>query len=219
MLTLLLNLALSALWSKPIDTGCTLSASHKGDRALISCRSGDGLKLSVTTADGQSLSVEDIDAVLGDAVPTGSPEWSPSGRFVALEVGLDEEPGVLLIDAIDKPSAVLIDRPLIAMQIAAAGPRWHSSGDWLVFHTSGAGGDLSNEGVYALRVKDRTMFRLLVANVRSMAVSGATLYVVRVNVEADGKGELLAFNIDDLVRKAVRVVPVENARRARHEKR
>jgi hypothetical protein len=209
-------LILASLWSKPVDSGCTLSASYKGDRALMSCKSEDGLTLSVTTADGRSLSVDDIDAVLRDAVPTGLPEWSPSGRFVALEVGLDEEPGVLLIDASDKPSAVLIDRPLIPMQIAAAGPQWHSSGDWLVFHTSGAGGALANEGVYALRLKDRAIFRLLTASVRSMALSEATLYVVRVSVEANGKGELLALNIDDLMRKAVRVVPVENAARTRH---
>ena len=216
--SVLLNLALASLWSKPVDSGCTVSASRNGDRALMSCRTGYGLTLSVIMADGRSIPVKDVDAVLRDAVPTGCPEWSPSGRFVALEVGLDEEPGVLLIDASDKPSAVLMDRPLVPMQIAAAGPQWHSSGDWLVFHTSGAGGVLANEGVYALRLQDRAIFRLLAANVRSMALSGPTLYVVRVNVESNGKGELLAFNIDDLMKKLVRVIPVENASRARHEK-
>lgn len=149
----------------------------------------------------------------------GSPEWSPSGRFVAFEVGLDEEPGVLLIEANDQPSAVLIDRPLIPLQIAAAGPQWHSSGNWLLFHTSGAGGVLANESVYALRMKDRAIFRLLASSVRSLALSDDTLYVVRVNVEADGKGELLAFDVEDLIRKAVRVAPGENAARARHQKR
>lgn len=218
MLSLVLNLALVTLWSKPVDSNCTVSANRRGDRALLSCRTGDGLRLSVVTADGRSLPVGDVDAVLHDAVPTESPEWSQSGRFVAFEVGLDEEPGVVLVDVSDKPSAVLIDRPLIPMQIAAAGPRWHSSDDWLLFHTSGAGGALANEGVYALRLADRAIFRLLAANVRSMAVSEATLYVVRVNVEADGKGEVLAFKVDDLIRKGVRVVPVENAARARHEK-
>jgi hypothetical protein len=214
----LLHLAPASLWAKPADRACTLSASHKADRALLSCRTGDTVALSVVTADGRALSVEDVDGVLRDAVPVESPQWSPSGRFVALEVGLDEEPGVLLIDVHDKPSAVLIDRPLIPMQIAAAGPQWHPSGEWLLFHTSGAGGDLANEGVYALRLQDRAIFRLLAANVRSMGVSGATLFVVRLNIEANGKSELLALDIDDLMRKGVRVFPVENTERARHEK-
>lgn len=167
-LSLLLNVVLTILWSKPVDSGCTLSASPKGDRTLVTCSSGGTLTLLLMTADGRALPVEDLDAVLHNAVPTGSPEWSPSGRSIALEVGLDEEPGVLMIEARDKPSAVLIDRPLIPMQIAAAGPQWHSSGDWLVFHTSGSGGVLANEGVYALRVKDRVVFKLLASSVRSM---------------------------------------------------
>lgn len=209
LLTTVISLSLQAL-----DSGCTLSTGHNADRALMSCMTDGALTLSVRTADGRSFSVEDVDAVLPDAVPAGAPEWSPSGRFVALEVGLDEEPGVLLIDVSDKPTAVLIDRPLIPLKIAAAGPQWHPSGDWILFHTSGAGGDFSNEGVYALRLRDRAIFRLLASNVRSMAVSGATLYVVRVNVDAPGKGEFLTFNIDELIRKGIRIVRGAHAARA-----
>jgi hypothetical protein len=217
-LLLLSGLARNSLWSKPVDSGCTVSTNRTGDRALVSCRTEDALSLSVATSDGRLLPVEDIDAVLGDAMPTGSPEWSLSGRFVALEVALDEEPGVLLIEVRDKPVAIFVDRPLVPMQIAAAGPQWHPSGDWLVFRTSGAGGVLANEGVYALRLRDRAIYRLLATSVRSMALSGATMYLVSVTAEADGAGELLTFNVDDLIRKAVRVVPGGRTARARHEK-
>src|SRR3712207_8501630 len=50
-----------SVWSRPVDGGCALSASHKGDRALMSCRSADALALTVWSADGRSLPVEDVD--------------------------------------------------------------------------------------------------------------------------------------------------------------
>lgn len=206
----LLSLVVNPLWSKPIDTACTLSASHNGKTVLTSCRSQEALALTLVTSDGRSLPVEDVDAVMRDAVPTASPLWSPSDEFVVMEVALDEEPGVLLIEVSDTPNARLFDRSLTRMQLSATGPQWHS-GEWLVFHTSGTGGDLAMEGVYALRLKDRVLFRLLSLNATRIAVTHTTLYVSHMPISPGGKRALSAFPMRVLLEKATRVAPGDAA--------
>jgi hypothetical protein len=217
IISLILSSVLTTFGAQPVDNDCRLS-SGRSNSVLMACRSEDGLHLWVVSADGRRTRVEDVDRVLPDAVPVGTFASSPSGEFAALEVALDEESGVLLVDMSDKPSVTLLDRPLIPMQIAAAGPQWHPSGEWLLFVTSGTGGDLAKEGVYGLRMKDRAIFRITAANTTTFALADDTLYVVRKAVEAK-TSELVGVSFAGALKSAIQVVPSErSASRRRAEK-
>lgn len=122
MLPLLLVIsAAAALWTLPLDSNCHVWPNRRGDRALIACTSERGLQLAVLASDGTKVEVQRIDRDIAEmGVASGPAEWSPTGKQVALEIGLDKEPGVLLIDVSDVPSAVFVDRGLAAASVSGA---------------------------------------------------------------------------------------------------
>lgn len=193
------------LWSSPVGPDCATSASGREPLVLMLCNSEDGLQMSIVRSGGRTTPVRDVDAVLRNAFVTRAPAWAPSGRFVAVEVALDEEPGVLLVDVAGSPSVVFVDKALIPLGVALEHPQWRSS-EWLVFRTSGMGADLYKEGIYALRMRDRAIFRLLAFDVREFTVTAQTLYVTGRPVRSTVPARLLAFSFEQLLKGAVAVV-------------
>ena len=192
MIALAVLLSLAPLWSKAGGEDCLLSASPKGERTLMACRTADGWQLSLIAPDGRIARMTDVDAdALHGVVSTTVAVWSPTGRNVALEIGFDEEPGVFLIDAGESPSAVLIDRALAKQNVSATDPQWTAAGDWLLFRTSGTG-EHANEGVYAVRLKDRAIVRLVPGIVKAFTLAGNTLIVSKTDKQ------LVAFAFDKL---------------------
>ena len=102
--------------------------------------------------------------------------WSPTEQFVALDAGFDTASTVILID--NKGQRVVdVGAMLFAVGVDPEGPVWDSNGEWLVFHTTGAGANLNNDGVYAVRIADMTLYRLLRGQVRSVSIAKDTLTV------------------------------------------
>src|SRR5687768_1507963 len=82
-----------------LGNDCHVWPNHRGDRALTACRSDDAMRLALVSRDGKTIQVHQVDGgVVQSAVPSGPAVWSPADTHVALEIGLDEEPGILLID-------------------------------------------------------------------------------------------------------------------------
>ena len=113
---------------------------------------------------------EDVDHVLRDARMIGDPVWSSDGSSVALEVALDEEPGVLLVTLGPQLRVHFVDKSLLHLGLSGMGPAWSLDGQWLLFHTSGTGSSLREEGIYGYRLSDGRTYRLLRARVNSIAV-------------------------------------------------
>lgn len=211
-------LSAAAILSVPLSDDCGFFPSPSGDRVLLACRPSGELRLTVTTAGGQTTTIDDVETDMArHAVPTGPAAWSPYGDAVALEIGLDEEPGVLLITLKDRPTAIFVDRVLADANVSGAQPHWDRSGEWLIFATSGTG-DWANEGVYALRINDGAVFRLLDAVPRRIKVAGDFLYVERVDRDAPERSILANFKIPELIRGGERVATVDMPRRRRQQK-
>lgn len=202
---LLAILSAAALWSSPMANHCVFFPAPKGERVLLACRPGDAMQLAVVGLDGRRTEIADIEPdMVSGGVPTGPAAWSPTGDHVALEIGLDEEPGVLLITLGERPSALFVDRVLVDAGVSGAQPQWDSSGKWLIFATSGTG-EWNREGVYAMRVADGAVFRLLTAVPRSLRVADDVLYLQRVDRADPAKSDLAVFRLPALLRSAERV--------------
>jgi hypothetical protein len=207
-----------ALLSRPLPEGCVHFPSAKGGRVLQACRPGDELQLTVLESDGRSTSINRIEAdMVSGGVPTGPAAWSPSGDRVALEIGLDEEPGILLIDLTGEPSAIFVDRVLVDANVSGAQPQWSASGEWLIFATSGTG-DWNHEGVYGLRISDGGVFRLVTAVPRSMEVVDDVLYLKRVDRADPARSELVEFKLRTLLAQAERIATLSSPARERRNK-
>jgi hypothetical protein len=204
--TFLVLISIAPMATFPVGSDCGFWPNHKGDRVLIACESDDGLHLSLLTVGGARRPIASGDAdVMRQAVASGPATWSPADSHVALEVGLDEEPGVLLIDAGDNPSADFVDKVLVESNVSGAGPQWDVSGDWLIFRTSGTG-DWAHEGVYARRIKDTAVFKLLGTVPRAMVVSNNTLFMSRSVENMPGQAEWLIFDLPKLLQQGKPVV-------------
>ena len=103
------------------------------------CRPDDVSSLVVHTADSAATRVQSERDIAGGGVPTGPAAWSPSSDRVALEIRLDEEPGILLIDLRGHPTGVFVDRALVDSNVSGTQPQWDTPGKWLIFATSGTG--------------------------------------------------------------------------------
>jgi hypothetical protein len=211
---LVLLLSTLTLWSLPFAEDCVFFPNLRGDRVLIACRPADELLLTVYSADGRSTQVGAIDQAVRGGVPTGPAAWSPSGDRVALEIGLDEEPGILLISLLGKPSAIFVDQILVDANVSGAQPQWDPSGEWLIFATSGTG-DWKSEGVYAMRVRDGVVFRLLSVVPRRMRIAGDFLYLDQLDRADPSRSDLKAFRLSALLKSGHQVA----ASRERIEKR
>lgn len=162
-----------------LDTGgaasdCRSWPSRTGDRSLVACRQG-GITIASLRVGESAFVVRDGSGLLAESA-IHSAVWSPAEQFVALDVGLDEASTVVLVD--NKGERVVdIGSMLSTPDVDAEGPVWDSKGDWLVFHTTGAGGNLNNDGVYAVRMADMTVHRFLLAQVSDVAITNDTLKV------------------------------------------
>lgn len=186
----------------PIDPDCSVWPNQKGDGLLMACGSSEGLQLCLITSDGRRTAVDNVDAP--DAVATGPVAWSPTDSYVAIEIGLDEEPGILLIDVSERPSAIFVDKVLVSANVSGAGPQWDSTGGWLVFRTSGTG-DWENEGIYTRRIADGETFKLIDAVPRSMTISNGSLFLTRRVGTDPTKADLLIFRLPELLRDRMRI--------------
>lgn len=215
---ILLVLAATAAWSMPFADDCVFAPNRKGTRVLVACRPGDTMLLTLVDAAGKGVPVEVADAEIAEGgVPTGPAAWSPADDLVAIEIGLMEEPGVLLIDTGAAPRAVFVDAILADDGVSGARPQWDRSGAWLLFQTSGTG-EWDQEGVYAVRVRDRVLFRLLKVVPRQMQVAGDTLYVTEVDRADPALRTLRSYDLPKLLQDGVRVGPIEAAPRERAPK-
>ncbi|HKR62133.1 MAG TPA: hypothetical protein VJZ00_00265 [Thermoanaerobaculia bacterium] len=175
------------------------------------------MRLAFMAKDGTTIEVQRVDSdIAQSAVATGPAAWSPADTHVALEIGLDEEPGVLLIDVSRQPSAVFVDRALASANVSGAGPQWDSSGAWLVFRTSGTG-EWENEGIYAREIKGGAMLKLVAGVPRSMTVASDTLFVTLLQADDRRKDELVIFDLPTLLKQGSRVA-IANSARKRTEK-
>jgi hypothetical protein len=214
----LLVLAATTAWSMPLADDCLFAPNRTGTRLLVACRPDDTMLLTLVDATGKRVPVEVVDADIAEGgVPTGPAAWSPSGDLVALEIGLMEEPGVLLIDTGAAPRAVFVDAILADDGVSGARPQWDRSGAWLLFQTSGTG-DWDQEGVYAVRVRDRVLFRLLAVVPRRMQVAGDMLYLTEVDRADPALRSLVAYDLPKLLRDATRVGAIEAPPRERATK-
>jgi Tol biopolymer transport system component len=201
----LMLLAVPPAWSQPASSNCIMKANHKGSLTFLACRSPERLQLSLISSGGRVTLVKDADdEVLRSVIDTGTINWSPTDSALALEIDFDDEPGLLLVRVNGTPSAELLDTKLARLNVSATHPLWSSSGDWLLFSTSGTG-ERSNEGVYALRIKDGAIFRLLRCIAQSFTLAHDMLIVSSV-VEKDPTTTMLAaFRFDELLRQKVLV--------------
>lgn len=208
----LLVLYASALLTLPLSNDCGFFPSLNGDCVLVACRPGDVLSLVVHTGDGAATRVQIEADIARDGVPTGPASWSPSSDRVALEIGLDEEPGILLIDLKGQPMAVFVDRALVDSNVSGTQPQWDASGKWLIFATSGTG-DWENEGVYGYRVSDGALFRLASALPRRLKVAGDFVYLERADHADPSKVHLVALRLQTLLEAGTRMGDSSSKRR------
>ena len=215
MLSLLLATAAAVpLWTLPLDGDCRVWPGPKGDRVLMACTSERGMQLAIHRSDGRTADVERLDREIAEVgVATGPAAWSPTGKEVALEIGLDEEPAILLIDASHEPSAIFVDRELAAANVAGADPQWDPTGKWLIFRTSGTG-EWANEGIYVRESKSGAIRRLLNVVPRSITVAGDTLFVTR-SPTGSTRAELMTFSLTDLLKQGTSVEGETSARKRR----
>lgn len=195
------------VWAQDVASGCMVSVSPRGTAAVVVCRDAQsGLTISAVDADSRNPA-EDVDQVLRDARLIGDPVWSSDGSSVALEVALDEEPGVLLVRLGSRLRVHFVDKSLLHLGLSGMGPAWSLDGQWLLFHTSGTGGSLREEGIYAYRLSDGRTYQLLRARVSSIAVGRDHLFAV---VAAGGSASSLrSYSLNDLLTgaRAVEVAP------------
>ena len=209
---LLATAAVVPLWTLPVDSNCRVWPSPKGDRVLVACTSERGMQLAIRQSDGRTVDVERLDREIAqNGVATGPAAWSPTGEEVAIEIGLDEEPAILLIDASQEPSAIFVDRELAAANVSGADPQWDTTGKWLIFRTSGTG-DWNNEGIYVRESKSGTTRRLVNVVPRSITVAGDTLFVTR-SQPGSTKSELMTFSLTKLLKQDVSVDTEMSARK------
>lgn len=211
MLTLLV-LCANALLTLPLSSDCVFSPSLSGDRVLVACRPADVLSVVVHTADGAETRVQLEGDIAREGVPTGPAAWSPSNDRVALEIGLDEEPGILLIDLKGQPTGVFVDRALVDSNVSGTQPQWDASGKWLIFATSGTG-DWRNEGVYGYRVADGAVFRLASALPKRLKVAGDFVYLERADRADPSKVHLVALRLQTLLQAGTRIGNSSSRRR------
>jgi hypothetical protein len=184
------------VWAQDVASGCRVSVPPRGATAIVICRNAEsGLTISAVDADS-SDPAEDVDHVLRDAKLIGDPVWSSDGSSVALEVALDEEPGVLLVRLGSRLRVHFIDKSLLHLGLSGMGPAWSLDGQWLLFHTSGTGGSLRDEGIYAYRLSDRQTYQLLRARVSSIAVGRDHIFAV---VAGGAASSLRSYSLNDLL--------------------
>ncbi len=166
------------LWAHNVASGCKVSAPARAMTPVVVC-SDRKTGLTIFTVDADSIiAVEDVDKVLADARLTGDPVWSSDGSSLALEIALDEEPGVLVVRLGTRSRVHFVDKSLVPLHLSGMGPVWSPDDRWLLYHTSGTGGRLRDEGVFAYRASDGATYRVLRARVSSIAVSREHLFAI-----------------------------------------
>jgi hypothetical protein len=208
-LILTLLVSFSPTWSVSFNDECVMSPSTSGD-VLIVCQEADGLSLTVVTKEGEKYGLEpESPAYLEGMRSAVVPVWSPSGKRIAFQVGLDEEPEVLIVTLGPDPSITRFDVVLAPLGVSAASPHWGLTDEWLIVMTSGTGARYDAEGVYGWRLSDGTVIRLIGGIAGQLLIVGDFLYI-SYSDHGDRPGPTVAmFELAQLLAGAQHLDPVD----------
>lgn len=160
---------------KPEVSGdCKTWRSPKEDVSFVACRRSSVTSAFIQTGREQAP-VRDEARVLRDA-NIFLAAWSPSARLIALDAGVYEASTVLLIN-VETRDVVDVSLLLTGVGVEPEGPVWDRSGEWLIFHTTGAGESLRNDGVYALRIADSSIHRIFLGQVQRVSLTDDSLTI------------------------------------------
>ena len=105
---------------------------------------------------------------------------------------------------------------LAVANVSGADPQWDTSGEWLIFRTSGTG-EWENEGIYARDPKNGAIGRLVQVVPRSITVAGDTLFVTRSPSAGAPRGEVMVFSLAALLKQDTPATRGTSARTRHHK--